>query len=191
MTSPSGDVFTTMTSTTIEIPLSPGRWAIDPAHSSVGFTIRHLGIAKVRGRFTRFDADVIVGRTLEDTHVTATVELASVDTGNAQRDSDLQAAHLLDVPQRPTMVFRSTAIRGADSSWTLDGELTFGRTTRPVSFAVTFGGTEDTPGGGPRRAGFEARAQLSRADFGIAPTFPSAVLGQDIAVEIDLQLVEP
>jgi polyisoprenoid-binding protein YceI len=73
----------------------------------------------------------------------------------------------------------------------LDGELTFGQTTRPVSFAVTFGGTEDTPGGGPRRAGFEARAQLSRADFGIAPTFPSAVLGQDIAVEIDLQLVEP
>lgn len=186
MTSSPRDVFTAMTS-----PLSPGRWALDPAHSRVGFAVRHLGIAKVRGRFARFDADVRVGETLDSTHVTATVELASVDTGNSQRDLDLQEAHLLDVPNRPTMVFRSTAITGADSSWTLDGELTFGKTTLPMSWAVTFGGVQDTPGGGPRRAGFEARGQISRADFDIAPTFPAAVLGQVIAVEVDLQLLEP
>ena len=69
------------------LPLAPGRWALDTAHSSVGFAIRHLGVSKVRGRFQEFDVDVVVGPTLAETSVVATIEMASIDTGNADRDA--------------------------------------------------------------------------------------------------------
>ena len=102
----------TTTPDTGTLPLAPGRWALDANHSAVGFSIRHLGVSKVRGRFTRFDVDVVVGETLADTSVTATIHLESLDTGNADRDAHVLSPDLIDVDRRPTMTFRSTAIRG-------------------------------------------------------------------------------
>jgi polyisoprenoid-binding protein YceI len=178
--------------TTSALLLAPGRWAVDHHHSSVGFTIRHLGISKVRGRFTGFDADVVVGDSLETTSVAATIELASVDTGNADRDAHVQAPDIIDVAQRPTMAFRSTAVVEVDEGeWRVDGEVTIGDVTRPLSLAVEHGGIEDHPMGGPRHAGFEATGELRRSDFGIAPTMPAAVLGDVVRFELDLQLLEP
>ncbi|HEV7759293.1 MAG TPA: YceI family protein, partial [Acidimicrobiales bacterium] len=122
-----------MTSTTPAPPsalLAPGRWAVDHDHSSLGFTIRHLGIAKVRGRFGGFDGEIVVGDTPAATSVTATVDLSTVDTGQADRDAHLLAPDLLDVERRPTMTFRSTGVRPTedpdDDRWHLDGELTIG-----------------------------------------------------------------
>ena len=129
--------------TTTDLPLIPGRWALDPFHSSVGFAVRHLGVAKVRGRFTEFETDVVVGETLADTTVTAVVQLASIDTGNADRDAHCRADDLLDVANRPTLAFRSTAITGADEDWTLDGDVTIGEITRPIRLAVELGGVQD------------------------------------------------
>jgi polyisoprenoid-binding protein YceI len=180
-----------MQSQTPELPLAPGRWLVDAAHSSVGFTIRHLGVAKVRGRFARFTADVIVGATLQATSVTATVDLASVDTGNPARDADIAGPSLIDVTRRPDMTFRTLTIHGEGAGWALDGELGIGDITGPLSLTVTFGGIQEVPGGGPRHAGFEARGLLRRSDFSIAPGFPAAVLGEIVTVELDLELLEP
>src|SRR5438552_5646078 len=111
---------TTRTST---LPLAPGHWAVDTNHSSIGFTIRHLGVSKVRGRFTRFDADVVIGETLETTTVTATIDVSSIDTGNADRDAHVLSPDLIDVARRPEMRFVSTKVDGAGSLWQVDGEL--------------------------------------------------------------------
>jgi polyisoprenoid-binding protein YceI len=179
--------FMTTTPDTDTLPLTPGRWAVDTNHSSIGFTIRHLGVSKVRGRFTRFDADVVVGETLDTTSVTATVDVASIDTANADRDAHVLSPDIIDVVKRPTMVFRSTGVQ-------IEGDLTIGDITRPIVLAVELGGIESFPGG-PRHAGFEAATEIRRKDFGIDLALPPGVsvvaLGDVVKVEIDLQLLEP
>jgi polyisoprenoid-binding protein YceI len=167
---------------------------VDQNHSAIGFTIRHLGVSKVRGRFTRFDADVVIGESVADTSITAFIETASIDTANAERDAHVRSADILDVERRPALVFRSTRIGGAGSEWEVDGDLTLGDVTRPVTLAVEFGGIEEFPGG-PRHAGFEATTEIRRKEFGIDVAMPPGVattmLGDRVKVEIDLQLVEP
>lgn len=172
------------------LPLAPGTWALDPAHSAVNFTIRHLGVSKVRGRFEAFTADVVIGETLEATSVAAVIEVASVNTGQPDRDAHIQAPDMLDVTVRPTLSFRSTSISGAGDEWELTGDLTIGEVTRSVTLDVELGGLQEFPGG-PRHAGFEATTQIRRQDFGLIPAVPSAMLGDVIKIELDLQLLEP
>jgi polyisoprenoid-binding protein YceI len=181
----------TTTTTPTTLPLAAGAWALDPAHSTVGFTIRHLGVAKVRGRFDTFTADVVIGETLAATSVTATVDLASVNTGNADRDAHIQAPDMVDVATRPTMSFRSTSITGDGDRWNLAGELTIGDVTRPLALAVELGGLAEYPIDGSRHAGLTATGELRRSDFGIAPGLPAPLLGEVVRIELDLELVEP
>ena len=180
--------------TSVSLPLAAGRWAVDTNHSSIGFTIRHLGVSKVRGRFTRFDADVVIGETLETTSVVATVDVSSIDTANADRDAQVLSPDIIDVAQRPTLAFRSTRVKGGGSEYQVDGDLTIGGITRPVVLAVELGGIETFPGG-PRHAGFEATTEIRRKDFGIDVAMPPGVsavaLGDVVKVELDLQLLEP
>ena len=180
--------------TNTSLPLAPGHWAVDTNHSSISFSIRHLGVSKVRGRFTSFDADVVIGDTLDTTSVSATVDIASIDTANADRDAHVLSPDIIDVARRPTMVFRSTRVAGAGSEYQVDGELTIGDVTRPVVLAVELGGIETFPGG-PRHAGFEATTEIRRKDFGIDMAMPPGVsavaLGDVVKVELDLQLLEP
>jgi polyisoprenoid-binding protein YceI len=184
----------TTANTNVSLPLAPGHWAVDTNHSSIGFTIRHLGVSKVRGRFTRFDAEVVIGETLETTTINATVEVGSIDTANADRDVHVLSADIIDVAKRPTMVFRSTRVTGAGSEYQVDGELTIGDVTRPIALAVELGGIESFPGG-PRHAGFEATTEIRRKDFGIDVAMPPGIsavaLGDVVKVELDLQLLEP
>jgi polyisoprenoid-binding protein YceI len=184
----------TTTTGTQSLPLVAGRWAVDPFHSSVGFSIRHLGVSKVRGRFDKFDIDVVVGETLAATSVTASIDVASIDTGNADRDAHVLSADIVDVTQRPTIEFRSTHVSDAGDHYDVEGELTIGTVTRPVTLAVEFGGVETFPGG-TRHAGFEATTQIRRSDFGIDVAMPpgvsTVVLGDAIKIEIDVQLLEP
>ncbi|MBO1335338.1 YceI family protein [Streptomyces sp. VRA16 Mangrove soil] len=174
---------------TAALPLSSGAWTLDPLHSAVNFTIRHLGIAKVRGRFTEVEAGLYVGNTLADVQVTATVSLASIDTGNADRDAHTRSADLLDVERRPTMAFRSTGVSGADEDWSMAGELTIGDVTRPVTLDVEFGGLVDVPMDGSRHAGFEATGEIRRSDFGL--DFGTGLLGDVVKIQLDMQFVEP
>jgi polyisoprenoid-binding protein YceI len=184
----------TNTPASLSLPLSPGRWAVDTNHSSIGFSIRHLGVSKVRGRFTHFDADIVIGETLDTTTVRATVDIASIDTANADRDAHVLSPDIIDVAKRPTMVFRSTRVAGAGSEYQVDGDLTIGDVTRPIVLAVELGGVESFPGG-PRHAGFEATTEIRRKDFGIDLALPpgvtAVVLGDVVKVELDLQLLEP
>jgi polyisoprenoid-binding protein YceI len=184
---PTTDTATTAATT---LPLVPGRWALDTAHSHVGFAVRHLGVSKVRGRFGDVDAEMAVGTTLEDCSVTAAIAIASLDTGNAERDAHVLAPDLLDVEQRPTMTFRSLAVRADGDAWVVDGELTIGDVTRPITLDVELGGVEDFFDG-TRHAGFEATGELRRKDFGLGFGALGAMLGDVVKIELDLQFVEP
>ncbi|HEY9556306.1 MAG TPA: YceI family protein [Acidimicrobiales bacterium] len=181
-----------MTETTAppSLPLVAGRWAFDAAHSNVGFTIRHLGVSKVRGRFADVQADLVIGETLAESSVQATIALASIDTGNADRDAHVRAPDMIDVATRPTMTFRSVEVRGAGSDWVVDGELTIGDVTRPITLDVELGGVGEFIDGS-RHAGFEATCELSRKDFGLGWGAASTILGDKVKIELDLEFIEP
>lgn len=184
------DATTAATTTAGTLPLPAGSWEIDPFHSAVNFTIRHLGISKVRGRFAEVTAGLVVGETLDTSSVTATIALASVDTGNKDRDAHVRAPDLLDVERRPTMTFRSTRVLGKEDEWTLEGDLAIGDVTKPITLAVEFGGLQAFPGGGPRRhAGFEATGEIRRSDYGL--DFGAGMLGDVVKIQLDMQFLEP
>ncbi|GAA3169033.1 YceI family protein [Nonomuraea salmonea] len=179
----------TTTSTMPALPLPAGHWTLDPFHSAVGFTIRHLGISKVRGQFGRFEADLTVGDALDGCAVTATVALDSIETGNADRDAHVIGPDMLDVTNRPAMTFRSTRIDGDGDDWTMEGDLTIGEVSRSVTFDVEFGGVELSTVDGRRHAGFEAKGEIRRSDFGLGFGLP--VLGDAIKIQLDMQFIEP
>lgn len=171
------------------LPLLPGDWELDPLHSAVNFTIRHLGIAKVRGRFSEVKAELYVGESADDIKVSAEIALASIDTGNADRDAHTRSPELLDVASRPTMTYRSTRVSGKGEEWSMEGELTIGGVTRPVTFAVEFGGVVDSVIDNRRHAGFEATGEIRRSDFGL--DFAPGLLGDVVKIQLDMQFVEP
>lgn len=171
------------------LPLAPGDWELDPLHSAVNFTIRHLGIAKVRGRFGEVKAGLYVGDTADEVRVSAEIALASIDTGNPDRDAHTRSPELLDVEKRPTMTFRSTRVSGDGEEWSMEGDLTIGDVTRTVTLAVEFGGVVDSPVDSRRHAGFEATGEIRRSDFGL--DFGTGFLGDVVKVQLDMQFVEP
>jgi polyisoprenoid-binding protein YceI len=172
------------------LPLAPGRWQLDTNHFRVGFAIRHLGVSKVRGQFLGVTADLVVGSTIADSSLVVVVDLASIDTGNTDRDAHVKSDELLDVARRPTMTFRATDLRGDGDDLTLVGDLTIGEVTRPVSFAVEFGGVERFPGDESLHAGFEAVGEIRRKDFGLdAGLLAGTLLGEVVKVELDIQFV--
>ena len=180
-----------MTTTTIpNLPLAPGTWALDANHTSVTFSIRHLGVAKVRGRFDDVAAELVVGSTLDDSSITASIGMDSIDSGNADRDAHLRSPELLDVARRPTMSYRSTRVRGTASTWTVDGDLTIGEVTGPLTLTVELGGVESFFDGS-RHAGFEATGEIRRRDFDLGFGPLGAMLGDVVKIEIDLEFVEP
>lgn len=180
----------TSTTTTTDLPLKPGRWALDKAHARVGFAVRHLGLSKVRGYFADVEAELVVGSSSEDTAVQATIATASIDSAHPVRDANVRGPDLLDVERRPTITFRSTGIRASGGDVTLDGDLTIGDVTRPISLAVEFNGVAEVFGGA-RHAGFEARGEIRRKDFGLSFGPLDPMVGRVVVVELDLEFVEP
>lgn len=181
----------TDTTTTTALPLVPGTWTIDAAHSSVAFSIRRIGFAKVRGLFTDVDVALDVGETLADTTLTVTIDLASVDTGNTDRDDHLRSPDLIDVAARPTMTYRSTSITGEGDEWTVEGELAIGDVTRPVTLDVVFEGADVFPPDGRLHAGFETSTEIRRKDFGLGFGAVGAGMGSTVKVDIDIELIGP
>jgi polyisoprenoid-binding protein YceI len=181
--------------TTSTLPLTAGAWALDPAHSTVGFTVRHLGLAKVRGRFDTFSTDVVIGDDLDATTVSATVDLSSVNTNNPDRDGHLQSSDFFDAETHPTMTFTSTRIEGSGEEYTMIGDLTINGVTRPVELDVEFFGTSVFPMDQSTRAGFTAAGQISRKDFGIEFNVPlggdKVMIADKVMIELDVQLVAP
>ena len=180
----------TITAPTATLPLTEGRWTLDTNHTSVGFTVRRLGLSKVRGRFGDVAAELVVGPTLAECGVTATVALASIESGNSERDAHLRAVDFLDVEQRTTMTFRSRRVRVNGAAWTVDGELTIGDVTGPLTLALELAGV--TPAfDGKRHAAFDATGEIRRTDFGLGFGPYGAALGDFISIELDLEFIEP
>ena len=134
--------------------LTPGTWTVDPSHSTVGFVARHLMITKVRGRFTDFSGTVEVAPDPLQSRVEATVNLASVDTGDAGRDAHLRNADFFDLDGggSPTMTFASTGIKDDDGDYVLYGDLTIKGITKAVEFELEFEGVNTDPWGNTKAA---------------------------------------
>jgi len=175
--------------------LTPGTWTIDPAHSTVGFVARHLMITKVRGRFTDFSGSIEVGENPLQSHVVATVNLASVDTGDAGRDAHLRNADFFDLEGggSPTMTFVSTGIKDDDGDYVLFGDLTINGVSRQVEFDLEFDGVNVDPWNNTK-AGFTASTEINRKDFGlewnVALETGGVLVGDKVKVELDIQAVK-
>ncbi|MGW3484571.1 YceI family protein [Rhodococcus indonesiensis] len=178
------------TATTATFPgLTAGTWVIDSVHSTVGFTVRHLVVSKVRGTFNDFSGAVTVA---EDgtAAVAAEIQVTSIDTRNADRDAHIRSADFFDAEQFPTATFRSTGVRTAGSDYVVDGEFTLHGVTKPVELKLEFNGVNPGMGQGPV-AGFEATTVLNRKDFGISIDMPleggGAVVGDKITINLEIE----
>ena len=171
----------------------PGRFAIDTSHSVVEFRVRHLGLARVRGQFRAFDGVVEIADRPEESTVAVDVDLASVDTREPNRDERLRGGDFLDVPNHPTMSFRSRAVTGSGTNWTVEGDLTVRGVTNPFTLDVTFEGAGSDPWGG-RRIAFSASGELDRDRWGMtwnqALETGGVLVGRTVKIELEVEAVE-
>jgi len=143
-----------------------GTWEIDPAHSSLEFSVRHMMVSKVKGRFTRFTGAIVITEEPVGSSVRASVEAASIDSHEPTRDGHLRSADFLDVESYPTIEFVSTAVRPSNDGTEVTGDLTVHGVTKPVTLQAELNGTGPDPYGGTR-VGFSATTEVSRKEFGL------------------------
>jgi polyisoprenoid-binding protein YceI len=175
--------------------MTKSKWAIDTAHSSVEFTIKHMMFAKVRGSFNEYDAIIEADPTdLTTATVNFEVNVASIDTGNSDRDGHLRSADLFDVEKFPKMTFKSTNIVSkGDGEYELTGDLTIRDVTKSETFKVQFEGQGKDPWGN-MKFGFSAEGKVKRADYGL--TYNAALetggvlIGEDVNISIVLEASE-
>ena len=180
-------------STAVQIPgYVTGTWDIDVAHSTVGFSVRHMMVSKVRGYFREFSGELVTAEDPTQSSVTATIQLPSIDTRQEQRDAHIRSADFFDVETHPTMTFRSTAVRTDGADWFVDGELSLKGNTRPVTLALELNGFGPDAYGG-YRAGFSARTEINRNDFGVDIKMPmdggGVVVSDKVTVELEIEAV--
>ena len=164
-----------------------GTWAIDPTHTTIGFSIRHAMIAKVRGRFTEFEGTFVIdGENVTASTASLSIQAASLTTENADRDGHVKSADFLDVENFPTLTFTSTSAVQQGSTFTVTGDLTIHGVTQsiPVEFELT--GTSTDPWG-VNRIGFEGSADISREAFGL--TWNTALETGGVLVSDTVKLV--
>jgi polyisoprenoid-binding protein YceI len=180
-------------STTEATVLSTGTWNIDPAHSSVSFSVRHLGVAKVRGKFGTFEGAITVADEPSASSVTATIDASSIETGVPDRDGHLKSPDFLDVATYPQITFQSTSVRSVGSDYEVVGDLTFHGTTKSVTLALEFNGVSPDPWGGTR-AGFSASTEISRGEYGLSFNMAldggGVMVGDKIKIELEIEAVK-
>ena len=155
----------TSTATTTIVPT--GTWAVDRAHSKVGFAVKHMGIATVRGEFTDFEGTLEIGASLADAKIRGTVKSASVDTNEEQRDAHLRSADFFNAETHPELVFESTRIEAIDDeTFRITGNLTLNGVTNELVLDAEVNGVDIDPYGN-EKVGLEVTSQLSRGDYGM------------------------
>jgi polyisoprenoid-binding protein YceI len=169
-----------------------GIWDVDASHSNVEFVVRHM-FTKMRGRFGGFSGTIELGENLEDSKVQGSIATASIDTSNADRDAHLRSPDFFDAEAYPAISFQSSGVRpGRDGELLLDGALTIKGITRPVSLDVEFTGWAADPFGG-ERAGFSARTEIDREDYGlswnVALETGGVLVGRKIKIELEVEAV--
>jgi len=165
-----------------------GTWSIDPSHSEIGFTARHL-MSKVRGLFEKFEGQIVTG---ENPSATASIDLNSINTRDENRDAHLRSADFFDVENNGPMTFTSTRVENGGKGLLVTGDLTIKGVTKPVTLDVEFFGTETDPWGGTR-AGFEGTTSISRKEWGVDFNIPMdggrLLVGDKIDILISAQAV--
>jgi len=182
-----------MSSTTVQIPgYVVGTWAIDPVHSEVSFTVRHMMVSKVRGRFDTFEGTIVTAEDPLASVVTASVDLSSINTGQEQRDAHIRSADFFEVEKHTHMTFVSTGIRPDGSDFLLDGDLTLKGVTKPVTFKLEINGIGPDAYGGTR-AGFSATTEINRSDYGVnfngpIPGVPGGVaVSEKVTINLEIE----
>jgi polyisoprenoid-binding protein YceI len=186
-----------MTSTNVQpgiqnIP-DAGSYALDPTHSYVAFTARHLMVTKVRGRFPVTDGRLVVSDDANLSSVEATIDVSAVESGDPKRDEHLRSADFFDTETHRYATFRSTSVENqGDGDFTLHGDLTIRGVTRPVSLKGEYLGTQVSPWG-DTRIGFSAEADVSRKEWGLewnlALETGGVVVGDKIKLVIDAEWI--
>ncbi|MDQ4212402.1 YceI family protein [Microbacterium capsulatum] len=175
----------------IDVPgYRAGTWILDPSHSEVTFSVRHMMISKVRGTFGVKSATLIAPENPLEARVEASVDVTSLDTGDAGRNGHLMSADFFDAETYPTMDFASTGARIEGGDFYVDGDLTIHGVTKPVTFELDFGGFGADPHGN-YKAGASAKAVINREDFGLtwnaALETGGVLVGKDVTITLDLQ----
>lgn len=167
-------------------------WTIDKAHSQLGYGIKHLSIAEIGGSFQEFDAKITSSKEdLSDAVVELTANVASISTGNEQRDAHLKTADFFDAEKFPTLTFKSKSFKKVgDKKYKVAGDLTLHGVTKPVTLDVVLNGTTTHPMTKKTMAGFKATGIIKRTDFGIAAATPSAMLSDEVAINANAEFVK-
>jgi polyisoprenoid-binding protein YceI len=175
-------------------PVIPtGTWSVDPAHSSVEFSVKHMGIANVRGRFTEFEGTLEMQEDLAASRVRGSVKVASVDTGETQRDEHLRSPDFFNAEEFPEITFESTRVEAIDEdSSRVYGKLTMHGITHEIRLEVAIQGTDTDPWGNTR-AGLEVVGKLKRSDwdmkFNQALGSGNMLVGDKVGVSLDISAV--
>jgi polyisoprenoid-binding protein YceI len=169
-----------------------GTWTIDPVHSEVGFSVRHMMVSKVRGRFATFSGKLVTGENPLGSSVTAEIDLASIITGSEQRDQHIRSADFFEVETYPTMTYRSTGVRADGGDFYVDGELTLKGVTKSVPLHLELNGFGPDAYGGTR-AGFTATTEINRRDYNVNFSAPmqngGAVVSDKITINLEIEAV--
>ncbi|MEV5978407.1 YceI family protein [Streptomyces sp. NPDC052114] len=177
-----------MTETAAAIPgYGVGMWTIDRENSAVSFTVRHLGVARVHGRFNIFDGVIETGDTVEQSSVIVRIETESIDTGFPARDAYICGDNVLATDQYKVLTFRSTRVRRQEERFLIDGEMTLRDVTKDVTLVAELGGFGTDPMSGAAVLGVSASAVINRTDIGLAPQVPAAVVGDPVQITLDIQ----
>ena len=180
----------TDTASTLDIPgYKTGTWVLDPAHSEVTFSVRHMMISKVRGTFGMKSATLVAPENPLDAKVEASVDVSSVDTKDEGRDNHLRSADFFDVENHPTMEFRSTGARVENGDFLVDGDLTIRGITKPVVLDATLNKAAEHPLGKRAAIGFNATTTVKRSDFGLAKYVPN--VSDEVQIRITTEAMVP
>jgi polyisoprenoid-binding protein YceI len=164
-------------------------WAIDPAHSSINFEVRHLGVSNVRGSISGVKGTLLYNeKEISKSSVKATADTATVSTNNEKRDTHLKSPDFFNVQKFPQLSFKSTSLTKTNGKLKLTGELTLTDATKTVTLDVDGPAPPSTGQDGKTRSGFSATGRLKRSDFNFGQKFPTAVIGDEIKFTIDLEV---
>jgi len=167
-----------------------GTWVIDPSHSEVGFTARHLMVSKVRGSFDKFSGTLTVADDFKASKVEATIDATSVNTRDENRDNHLRTNEFFGVEEHPTWSFVSTGLTSKGSDYALAGDLTIKGITKPVTLNLEVLGVNKDPWGNTK-AGFSASTKINRKDFGVEWNAPleagGFLVGDDVTLNLEIQ----
>ena len=172
--------------------MSNTKWVLDPSHSEIFFKVKHLMITNVKGSFSNVSA-IIDGADFENAPVQLNIDVNSISTNNADRDTHLKSGDFFETEKYPSIIFESAQLKKVDDAYKLEGNLTIKGVTKPVTLNVDFGGANKDPWGNDK-IGFEVKGKFNRSDFGLnwnsALETGGVLVSDEVKLEAEVQFVK-